>query len=80
MLLKSEQNRARAYRFILKSLSLSPVLSQPVIGGPIIDDEPLKSVRRPKAVVRLSMPHKSTSTMLVSEMYAAAKKIELAYW
>ena len=40
----------------------------PLIGGPIMDEEPLKRVRSPNAEVRLSSPQMSTSTMLVSEM------------
>ena len=39
-----------------------------------MDDEPLKSVRRPKALVRLSSPNRSTSTIDVRDMYAAEKK------
>ena len=36
-----------------------------------MEDDPLKRVRRPKAVVRLSIPHRSTSTILVNDIYAA---------
>ena len=36
-----------------------------------MEEDPLKRVRSPNAEVRLSSPQMSTSTMLVSEMYAA---------
>ena len=39
-----------------------------------MEEEPLKSVRSPNALVRLSSPNKSTSTIEVKDMYAAEKE------
>jgi len=41
---------------------------QPLMGGPIMLEKPLKRVSRPNADVRLSNPIRSTSTMEVKEM------------
>ena len=42
--------------------------NSPLIGGPIMEENPLKSVRRPNALVRLSRPRMSTRMMEVREM------------
>ena len=42
-----------------------------------MEEEPLKSVRSPNALVRLSSPNKSTSTIEVKDMYAAEKIITM---